>query len=168
MRCRLLPEQLRVHVEQANKGASRARDCRVGRPRRVLVDWPLDGAASSSSTCRSGTSGTWPRWPRTTWSTTARFRGRKTDSVSGYGRLYNLIWFNNGYHQEHHWRPQVHWTEVPALRAQLPPETSRRVVRAAHWFNFFPPPRSLSRESPDAADPPAPLKWHVGDDPARL
>lgn len=66
---------------------------------------------------------------------------RKTDSVSAYGRAYNLIWFNNGYHQEHHWKPQVHWTEVPTLRAQLPPATSRRVVGAAHWFNLFPPPR---------------------------
>ena len=68
---------------------------------------------------------------------------RKTDSVSAYGRLYNFIWFPNGYHQEHHWKPQVHWTEVPMLRAQLPPETSRRVVRAAHWLNFFPPSRDF-------------------------
>jgi fatty acid desaturase len=68
---------------------------------------------------------------------------RKTDSVSAYGRLYNFIWFNNGDHQEHHWKPQVHWTEVPTLRAQLPPETSRRVVRTAHWLNFFPPPRDF-------------------------
>jgi len=67
---------------------------------------------------------------------------RRTDSVSAYGRLYNLIWFNNGYHQEHHWKPQVHWTEVPRLREQLPPETARRAIRSAHWFNFFPPPAS--------------------------
>jgi fatty acid desaturase len=70
---------------------------------------------------------------------------RRTDSVSAYGRFYNLVWFNNGYHQEHHWRPQVHWTKVPALRAQLPPPTNRRVVRGAHWFNCFPPPRSTYR-----------------------
>jgi fatty acid desaturase len=71
---------------------------------------------------------------------------RRTDSVSAYGRVYNWIWFNNGYHQEHHWKPQVHWTEVPALRAQLPPETSRRVVPSAHWFNLFPPPRTVYRK----------------------
>ena len=47
---------------------------------------------------------------------------RKTDSVSSYGRLYNLIWFNNGYHQEHHYRPQVHWTRVPEVKDALPPE----------------------------------------------
>jgi fatty acid desaturase len=63
---------------------------------------------------------------------------RKTDSVSSYGRLYNLIWFNNGYHQEHHYRPQVHWTRIPAVKELLPPESQRRVVRGAHWFNFAP------------------------------
>jgi fatty acid desaturase len=61
---------------------------------------------------------------------------RKTDSVSSYGWLYNLIWFNNGYHQEHHYRPQVHWTRIPEVKDLLPPESERRVVRGAHWFNF--------------------------------
>jgi fatty acid desaturase len=72
---------------------------------------------------------------------------RKTDSVSSYGRLYNLIWFNNGYHQEHHYRPQLHWTRVPGLRALLPPESDRRVVRGAHWFNFGPGREAGPRES---------------------
>jgi len=76
---------------------------------------------------------------------------RRTDSVSAYGRLYNLIWFNNGYHQEHHWRPQVHWTKVTDLRDQMPPETARRVVRTAHWFNFFPPPASSYQKNPGQA-----------------
>lgn len=66
---------------------------------------------------------------------------RRTDSVSCYGALYNLIWFNNGYHQEHHFKPQVHWTRIREIRALLPFETARRVVRGAHWFNFNPPPR---------------------------
>jgi len=61
---------------------------------------------------------------------------RRTDSVSCYGRLYNLAWFNNGYHQEHHFRPQVHWTQLPELTPLLPPEMERRVVRGAHWFNI--------------------------------
>jgi fatty acid desaturase len=63
---------------------------------------------------------------------------RMTDSVSSYGWLYNLVWFNHGYHQEHHYRPQAHWTRVPQIRNLLPPETERRVVRGAHWFNFAP------------------------------
>jgi fatty acid desaturase len=63
---------------------------------------------------------------------------RKTDSVSCYGGLYNLVWFNNGYHQEHHYRPQVHWSRLPTVKALLPPEAERRVVHGAHWFNFGP------------------------------
>lgn len=41
---------------------------------------------------------------------------RLTDSVSYYGRLYNLLTFNDGYHQEHHLRPQAHWTTMPEVR----------------------------------------------------
>lgn len=67
---------------------------------------------------------------------------RMTDSVSCYSPFYNFVWFNNGYHQEHHYRPQVHWTQIHTLRDKLPPETERRVVRGAHWFNFNPPQRS--------------------------
>lgn len=76
---------------------------------------------------------------------------RKTDSVSCYGRLYNLVWFNNGYHQEHHYRPQVHWTRVPEIRSLLPPESDRRVVRGAHWFNFGPRRRAVVQGVPTAA-----------------
>jgi fatty acid desaturase len=76
---------------------------------------------------------------------------RKTDSVSSYGRFYNWIWFNNGYHQEHHFRPQVHWTRVPALREQLPPETERRVVVGAHWFNFG--ARRVARDTEPMVNP---------------
>lgn len=60
---------------------------------------------------------------------------RLTDSVSCYGALYNLFWFNEGYHQEHHFRPQVHWTKLPELRPLMLPETERRVVRHMHWLN---------------------------------
>lgn len=63
---------------------------------------------------------------------------RQRDSVSCYSRWYNLIWFNNGFHQEHHFRPKVHWTQIPSVRADLPAEEDRRVVRGAHWFNFGP------------------------------
>jgi fatty acid desaturase len=71
---------------------------------------------------------------------------RKTDSVSSYGVLYNLIWFNHGYHQEHHYRPQVHWTRIQEVKSLLPPESQRRVVAGAHWFNFGSRPRTLTEE----------------------
>lgn len=38
------------------------------------------------------------------------------NSVSYYGRLYNMLTFNDGYHQEHHLRPLAHWTQMPKIR----------------------------------------------------
>jgi fatty acid desaturase len=64
---------------------------------------------------------------------------RRTDAVSCYGRLYNLLWFNNGYHQEHHFRPGTHWTDLPNLRDQMVPETDRRIAPAAHFMNVARP-----------------------------
>jgi hypothetical protein len=38
-------------------------------------------------------------------------------TTSYYGRLYNLLLFNDGYHVEHHANPGVPWHELPARRA---------------------------------------------------
>jgi hypothetical protein len=34
-------------------------------------------------------------------------------TTSHYGLLYNALFFNDGYHVEHHRRPGAHWTELP-------------------------------------------------------
>ena len=62
---------------------------------------------------------------------------RLTDSVSCYNGMYNFLWFNNGYHQEHHYRPYVHWTKIHEVKAKMLPESERRVVRGAHLGNLF-------------------------------
>ena len=38
-------------------------------------------------------------------------------TVSHYGWLYNLLFFNDGYHVEHHARPAASWRELPGHRA---------------------------------------------------
>jgi hypothetical protein len=38
-------------------------------------------------------------------------------TTSHYGRFYNLLFFNDGYHVEHHLKPATHWTELRRVRA---------------------------------------------------
>lgn len=43
---------------------------------------------------------------------------RFANSVSHYGRFYNFIAFNDGYHQEHHLVPSAHWRKLPEKHQQ--------------------------------------------------
>lgn len=52
-------------------------------------------------------------------------------TTSHYGKLYNLLFFNDGYHVEHHFNPGMHWTRLAECR--------ERAARASVW--------------------PAPLRW---------
>jgi fatty acid desaturase len=52
-------------------------------------------------------------------------------TTSHYGRLYNLLFFNDGYHVEHHARPGLHWKRLR--------EYNGPAVRVSRW--------------------PAPLRW---------
>jgi hypothetical protein len=40
-------------------------------------------------------------------------------ATSYYGRLYNVLFFNDGYHVEHHANPGLHWTRLPERREAL-------------------------------------------------
>lgn len=60
----------------------------------------------------------------------------KRDSVSVYNRIYNFLWFNNGYHQEHHYRPGVHWLDIAEVTSWLPPPGERYCARYCHFTNF--------------------------------
>ena len=37
-------------------------------------------------------------------------------TTSHYGKLYNLLFFNDGYHVEYHANPGLHWTRLPEYR----------------------------------------------------
>jgi hypothetical protein len=56
-------------------------------------------------------------------------------TTSYYGRAYNLLLFNDGYHVEHHANPATHWTRLPAHHDPA--------AHASRW--------------------PAPMRWLEGD-----
>jgi fatty acid desaturase len=58
------------------------------------------------------------------------------NSVSSYNRLYNFLWFNNGYHQEHHWDPKMHWTRMKQLHEQIKPELINNHTRTLKGPHF--------------------------------
>jgi fatty acid desaturase len=79
--------------------------------------------------------------------------------VSSYNRLYNLVWFNNGFHAEHHYRPRAHWTRMRLLHEQIEREQREkgvRVIKPPHAFGF------LDREVCD--EPLVPVKTMVSAD----
>ncbi|HET7221485.1 MAG TPA: fatty acid desaturase [Vicinamibacterales bacterium] len=56
-------------------------------------------------------------------------------TTSHYGRLYNLCFFNDGYHVEHHRRPGEHWTRLPRLAA--PDARRSRWPPVLRWLDVF-------------------------------
>lgn len=54
--------------------------------------------------------------------------------TSHYGALHNALWFNDGYHVEHHARPRAHWTRLPALRASASAGTDSRFPPLLRFF----------------------------------
>jgi fatty acid desaturase len=74
--------------------------------------------------------------------------------VSSYGKIYNWLFFYNGYHAEHHFRPKVHWTKMEAFHAQiaeLQKKEGVRVIEHAHMLGFLDrnlPPRKGSGNEP--------------------
>src|SRR5262249_3568081 len=56
-------------------------------------------------------------------------------TISHHGRLYNLLFFNDGYHVEHHAAPGTHWTRLPARKfADVPTSRWPAVLR---WLDAF-------------------------------
>jgi len=56
-------------------------------------------------------------------------------TVSHYGALYNLLFFNDGYHVEHHTRPTVHWSALS--RATRLEASQSRWPAVLRWLELF-------------------------------
>ena len=72
--------------------------------------------------------------------------------VSSYGKIYNWIFFYNGYHAEHHFRPKVHWTKMEQFQrqiAEVQKQEGVRVINHAHMLGFLDP--NLPRRGHTAA-----------------
>ena len=71
-----------------------------------------------------------------------RMRLRVWNVPGTYHKLYNWTWMNNGYHAEHHYRPKMHWTKMPALHREIAEEQARqgvRVIKPPHPLGFLDP-----------------------------
>jgi beta-carotene hydroxylase len=66
-------------------------------------------------------------------------------------RLYNLTSWNLGFHAAHHMRPGIHWTELPALHAQIRPQIPPHLITTS----VFGLPSAAER----ALVAPARLRW---------
>ncbi len=68
--------------------------------------------------------------------------------VSTYVPVYNLVWLNNGHHAEHHYRPAVHWTRLPAFRRAIAADQAAEgvhVIETAHTLGFLAPANRRKR-----------------------
>lgn len=76
--------------------------------------------------------------------------------VSSYGKIYNWLFFYNGYHAEHHFRPKVHWTKMEAFRrsiSDLQKQEGVRTIKRAHMLGFLDP--DLPRRKSGSTSPKA-------------
>jgi len=99
------------------------------------------------------------------------------NSVSSYHRLYNWMFFNNGFHQEHHWDPKAHWTKMSRVRKQILPQMiihQTRILRGPHitvfledWLNGRKKTQSVKASQPVRATLEFPSQDRVGVDVKR-
>ena len=69
-------------------------------------------------------------------------------TTSHYGWLYNRLFFNDGYHVEHHRRPGEHWTRLP--RSVDPQARRSRWPPVLRWADGFDSLRSLTADGFDS------------------
>jgi hypothetical protein len=54
-------------------------------------------------------------------------------AIDHHGRLYNQLWFNDGYHLAHHRWPGRHWSTLPAGHLGMVGDPSQRPMQISEW-----------------------------------
>jgi hypothetical protein len=57
-------------------------------------------------------------------------------TTSHYGALYNHLFFNDGFHVEHHEQPSLHWSALPRARQKICASRWPAVLRWCAWVNL--------------------------------
>lgn len=76
-------------------------------------------------------------------------------TTSYYSSIYNRLFFNDGFHVEHHNRPGLHWTDLPRFRRNSKSSRWPAILRWCDWFN-------LNGLEGIVARSPALQRWVVG------
>ncbi|HXJ72016.1 MAG TPA: fatty acid desaturase [Candidatus Dormibacteraeota bacterium] len=58
-------------------------------------------------------------------------------TLSHYSRLYNWLFFNDGFHVEHHTQPGRHWTQLPRLKVAVDAIQRSRWPAVLRWMDWF-------------------------------
>jgi fatty acid desaturase len=79
--------------------------------------------------------------------------------VSSYGKIYNWLFFYNGHHAVHHFRPKVHWTKMENFHqsvVDLQKQEGVRTIKRAHMLGFLDPdlPKRGQHQDARVAVPP--------------
>jgi len=64
--------------------------------------------------------------------------------ISHYSRWYNTLWFNDGFHVEHHKQPSLHWTRLPTR--QDGSEMTSTLPPIARWLGYALPCRGERKD----------------------
>jgi len=60
--------------------------------------------------------------------------------VTSNDKFYNWLWFGNGYHAEHHYRPSTHWTKMPELHRTIAAQQAEKgthTIAPCHALGFL-------------------------------
>ena len=74
------------------------------------------------------------------WTVLDRRGDTTQDSIGIYSRWYNIIGFGAGFHQEHHNKPNMHWTTLSTITPNMHPDRvikgGMHITNCPYWDHF--------------------------------